>query len=225
MKTSLSHSQQKTRDAIFVHPISHNLKWADVHSLLLSLAEAVDEHGDVLKVARHGKTLILHKPTSHSISDANEVMKIRHFIDEPAPKQPQVDENNPRILVVLDHRLARVFRSQEPQTVPIRIPLDPDQHSVRHLRHVENDATGQRWAEPASFYREISTHLREAKEILLMGSGTGSSSAMEQLMKHLQEHEVSAAGRVVGCVVVNEQHMSEAQLLAKSREEFEKVEV
>ena len=54
----------------------------------------------------------------------------------------------------------------------------------------------------------------------MFGTGTGSSSAMEQLLLNLKAHHHDLAERVVGSVVVNEQHLTEDQLLAKAREYF-----
>ncbi|WP_335063978.1 hypothetical protein [Nostoc sp.] len=55
------------------------------------------------------------------------------------------------------------------------------------------------------------------KKILIFGSSTGSSSAMDYLLADLKEHHPDIQERVVGTVVVNEQHMSEDQLLAQAR--------
>jgi hypothetical protein len=54
----------------------------------------------------------------------------------------------------------------------------------------------------------------------MFGTGTGASSAMEQLLLDLKEHHPDLAGRVVGSVAVDEHHLTENQLLAKARELF-----
>ena len=41
---------------------------------------------------------------------------------------------------------------------------------------------------------------------------------MEQLLLELQHHHPDVAKHIIGSVVVNEQHLSEDQLLAKARE-------
>jgi hypothetical protein len=57
-----------------------------------------------------------------------------------------------------------------------------------------------------------------AEQLLLFGSGTGASSAMDGLMAELQRHHREIAGRVIGSVVVDERHLTEDQLLARARE-------
>jgi predicted RNA-binding protein with PIN domain len=69
-----------------------------------------------------------------------------------------------------------------------------------------------------SFYEAIAKTLHGAEQILVFGSGTGASSAMEELLIELKHHHGDVAKRVVGSVVLNETHLTEDQLLAKARE-------
>jgi len=59
--------------------------------------------------------------------------------------------------------------------------------------------------------------LRGAREILLLGAGTGASSAMDHLVAELRRNHPELAERVVGSLVVDEAHLTENQLLAKAR--------
>ena len=60
--------------------------------------------------------------------------------------------------------------------------------------------------------------LRGAGQVLVFGSGTGRSSAMDQLLADLKEHHPDIAAAVVGSVVVDAHHTTEGGLLAKARE-------
>jgi hypothetical protein len=64
----------------------------------------------------------------------------------------------------------------------------------------------------------VATALQGAEAILLFGHGTGASSAMNQLLAELQQHHADLAKRVIGAIVVDTEHLSENQLLAKARE-------
>src|SRR5207248_6298681 len=81
-----------------------------------------------------------------------------------------------------------------------------------------DESNGQRKPERLSFYQAIVKTLEGAEQILLFGRGTGASSAMEQLLAELRQHHAELAKRVVGSVVVDEQHLTRDQLLAKARE-------
>ena len=122
------------------------------------------------------------------------------------------------LLVVIDHRQARIYQAELHGSVPQRVmPYDPDGFG-RHLRDVQDDSTGQRKPERKSFYEAVAKTLRGAEKVLLFGSGTGASSAMDQLLAELKHHHADLAKHIVGSVVVDESHLTEAQLLAKARE-------
>jgi hypothetical protein len=218
MLSLLTGSHRSTYDAVFQHPVARNLTWVDVRSMLVSLADVVHEHDDVLKIVRNGKTLVLHRPYRKGMGDIQELMKVRHFLTQSdvVPEPPAPD--GVHLLVVIDHRLARVYRTELRDSVPQRIvPHDPT-GSGRHLHHVEDDANGQRRPEPKGFYDAVAKTLQGAEMILVYGSGTGASSAMRQLLVELGKHHREIANHVVGSFVVNEQHLTENQLLAKARE-------
>lgn len=83
MKTSasLAGPHQRTLDRIFQHPISHNLVWHDVHALLGEIAEVKKEHNGSLKVTRNGQTLFLHPTSKKDVTEMDEVMNLRHFLE------------------------------------------------------------------------------------------------------------------------------------------------
>jgi hypothetical protein len=217
-------SHTATRTAIFQHPVSRNLEWRDVRSMLIDLADVVEEHSDVLKIARNGQTLVLHRPYRKGMDDIQELMKVRRFIErsDPAPQRPAADGVN--LLVVIDHRMARIYKAELHGSVPQRV-IPFDLHgSGRHLHNVEDHADGQRKPEMKSFYEAIARTLRGGDKILVFGSGTGASSAMEHLLAELREHHADIFKRVVGSVVVDEPHLTENQLLAKARDFYSKPE-
>jgi hypothetical protein len=119
---------------------------------------------------------------------------------------------------VIDHRVARIYKSQLHGSVPERlIPYDRSGFG-RHLHHVEANGSGQRKPERRSFYEAVARTLRSAEEILVFGSGTGASSGMGQLLAALRRNHPDLADRVVGSIVVDEHHLTEDQLLATARE-------
>lgn len=217
MKPDLRGPNQVTYDAVFQHPVARNLEWREVRAMLVALADVVEQDSDVLKVTRNGRTLVLNRPYRKGMGDIEELMKVRHFLErsDAAPKQPEAEGVN--LLVVIDHRLARIYRADLQGSVPQRItPYDPGGFG-RHLHDVQDHADGQRKPERKSFYEAIAKTLRGADKILVLGSGTGASSAMRQLLVELGRHHRDVAGCIVGSMVVNEQHLTENQLLAKAR--------
>jgi hypothetical protein len=218
MEISMSKVHQSTYKAIFQHPIAHNLPWHDVRSMLEALAEVTEEHNGNLKFTRHGEVLIFHPPKHKDLSDTKEVMQIRHFLERSTvPELADLTEDGTHLLLVIDHREARIYKTELRDSVPERItPYDPD-GTRRHLHSVTDEANGQRQPELKSFYEAIAQSLRDAKQILIFGSATGASSAMDYLVDELNQNHPDIAKRIIGAIVVNEQHLTENQLLAQAR--------
>ena len=128
----------------------------------------------------------------------------------------------PHLLVVIDHREARVYRTEIKGAAPERIaPFDPHGYGA-HLHNMSDEHTdGKSQPERNSFYEAIAKTLRGAEQILLFGSGTGKSSAMEQLVADLTEHHADVAAKIIGTVKVDASHTTDNQLLAKAREFYD----
>lgn len=211
-------THQATYDAVFQHPVSRNLQWRELRAMLDALSDSVEEHADTVKFTRNGQSLVLRPPRRKDFSDVQDLMRVRHFLEGSAsPASPQPAAEGLHLLVVIDHRAARIYRSERRGTVPDRlVPLDRSGER-RHLHNVDNDANGQRKPELKSYYEAIATSLAGAQKILLIGSSTGSSSAMDHLRAELETHHPAIARRVIGAKVMDEQHMTEDQLLAAAR--------
>ena len=218
MEIKLTGTHQRTYEGFFQHPIARNLEWREIRAMFVALADVSDEPNGNMKVKRNGHTLVLHPPTRKDFSDVQELMKIRHFLEQSGEAPSDAAANGTHMLVVIDHREARIYRTEMRGTVPEKIaPYDPE-GSDRHLHYVQDDSNGQRKPERKSFYEAVARTLKHAGRVLVFGSGTGASSAMVQLKADLQEHHRDIAARVAGWLVVNEQHLTENQLLAKARE-------
>ncbi len=217
MDSQMSGTHQTTYKALFQHPAARNLQWHDVRSLLNSIADVEEEHNGNLKFTRHGETLTVHPPKHKDLSDIEELIKIRHFLERSAVPDLATVAEGTHLLVVIDHREARIYQTELHGSVPERImPYDPD-GLHRHLHYVAEENNGQRQPELKAFYEAVAQTLRGAEKVLIFGSSTGSSSAMDHLLVDLKDHHPDLAQKVIGTVIVNEQHMTDDQLLAQAR--------
>ena len=97
------------------------------------------------------------------------------------------------LLVVLDHHEARIYRTEVHGSVPMSIvPYDPHGYG-KHLHSAHESTDGKRQPERKSFYETIAKTMQGAEQVLLFGSGTGRSSAMEQLLTDLRDHHADVA--------------------------------
>jgi hypothetical protein len=218
MDTRLSRAHQRTYDAVCGHPKSHNLHWRDVRSLLGAMAQVTEDPSGKIHATRQGRTLILH-PRHHGEALAiGELVELHRFLTTADLALQVASGDALHVLIVIDHREARLYRTELRGSVPQSIvPHDP--HGAgRFLHDIRDGADGQRRPELRSFYESIAKALQGADKILLFGSGTGASSAMVHLVANLKAHHEYLSDRVCGSVVVDEHHLSENELLAKARE-------
>jgi hypothetical protein len=104
-------------------------------------------------------------------------------------------------IMLIDHRSARFFEPASEGRLTEGEHLEPkDPHGFeQHLEHrKEADYKGQRVPEADEFYERICQRLRNAPSILLLGDGTGKSSAMRYFEAYLKERHSEISGRVVG---------------------------
>src|SRR5580700_8021132 len=222
MESQLSGTHQKTYQHVFQHPMPHNLQWREVWSMLGAMPDvnAVEESNGNLKATRNGQTLLLHRPRGKDLADKKELMQVRHFLERSGTPVPKPAAAGTHLLVVIDHREARIYSTEMHGTIPKRItPYDPFGFG-RDLHYNQDDSNGQRKPERKSFYEAVAKTLAGAKQILMFGTGTGASSAMEQLVLDLKKNHHTVAEKIIGTITIDEHHLSEDQLLAKARGMF-----
>ena len=221
--TSLPHlngRHRHTYEAIFRHPVAHNLEWHDVRSLLAALGEVTEGNNGAVRVTRNGHAETFHTPKHKDVAAAEDVLAIRRFLEHSADPTPPAVPHGIDLLVVLDHHEAKVYRAELSGSVPQPlVPYDPHGFG-RHLHARNEESDGKRKPERKSFYEAIAATLRGAERVLIFGSGTGESSAMEQLVADLKLNHADVAGHVVGTIVVDGHHKTEGELLAQARTFF-----
>jgi hypothetical protein len=217
MKPQLTESNQRTYDAIFGHPAARHLPWQEVYALLGELGEVVVQPNGHRRATCRGQSLVLHAERDRTVAEIDELMAIRHFLEKIGGDASAVEPGGIHLLVVIDHREARVYKTQLHGAVPQRItPLDLTGFG-RQLHYVQDDSNGQRKPELKGFYEAVVKTLQGAEAILIFGSGTGARSAMAHLVAELKSRHGKLAQRIVGAVVLDQQHLTEDQLLAAAR--------
>jgi len=219
----LTGAHLRTYNAIFQHPVSHNLGWRDVHTLLRQLGQVAEEPNGNLKVTRNGQTLVLPAPRSKDVAEADEVLALRRFLERSKTTDTDTAETETHWLLVIDHHEARIFRTEIRGTVPQQIlPHEPDDF-FRHAQNSMNLSKGKEKPDPNSFFEPVAQALQAPGQILVFGTGTGTSSEMDQFIAWLKIHHPAQAQRITGALVVDEHHLTEKQLLAKAREFYARI--
>ncbi len=193
---------------------------ANVLALFTHLGEVVVEHNGNLKVTRRGHVLILPSPRTKDVTTTEELMKLRHFLGQSETARPAANPPAAHLLVVIDHHAARLFRAELRGAVPeLILPYEADGH-LRQAHPARDFFSGKEKAAPGAFFEPVARALKGAEKILIFGTGTGASSEMAQFTAWLKKHHADLAGRILGTRVVDEHHLTEAQLLARAREVY-----
>jgi len=217
----LTGSHLRTYEAIFRHPIAHNLEWRDVRALLSTLGHISEEPNGNLKVTRNGQILVLHPPRTKDVAEAEEIMNLRRFLERSEVPLPGTEAKDTHWLLVIDHHEARIFRTEKHGSLPLQIlPHEPETH-FRHAHKSKDFSRGQEKPDPNSFFEPIAKALQPGGPILVFGTGTGMGSEMEQFIAWSKHHHPELAKRIIGSQVVDEHHLTENQLLAKARGFYE----
>ena len=145
-------------------------------------------------------------------------MELRHFLQRSESTTPAAAENEAHWLLVIDHHEARIFRSEMPGAVPQQILPHAPEDYFRHAAHSQEISRGKEKPDPNSFFEPVAKVLQAAGQILIFGTGKGTSSEMDQFIAWSKKHHPELAQRFIGSLTVDEHHLTDDQLLAKARE-------
>jgi hypothetical protein len=200
--------------------LPRNLTWSDTVDLMGMIGQ-IHPHGNDEFVFTVGASRAFFKnPHTHELS-VEEVARLRKFLREAGPAKSALKPIQPcKMIVVVDHHGAHIYQDVE-KTVPefehaVR-PTDPSGFH-RHLIHrKEAHYRGDRVPEEKSFYEDIARNLVPADEIVLIGHGTGKSSAVDYLVQYLKEEHPDVSARVIATEAVDLSALSqpETEAIAK----------
>ena len=221
-RTALLGTHLGTFEALFRHPMAHNLEWKDVVALMERIGAVHEKGHNKVDFELGGEHLVIPKPHSKDLP-VSELVALRHLLQRagwsPDAKLPARDPEPaaPALMVVVDHHGARIYRidaaSAHPAGREIR-PYDPH-HFLHHLTHRDQSRErGQRAPEEAAFYQQIAAALASAGRIIVVGHGTGKSNAAEHLLEYLRADHRETYQRVVREIGVDLSAITMPQLLA-----------
>ena len=225
MKQQHAHTLQ----ALFHHPLQHDLRMSDVEALLLHLEARVDHLSDHrLKLELpSGETMVLHSATGlhHPLLDEDGVLRLRRFLERAGitPDHPEALQSHPRgdqakrLVIHLDHRRARLWwlDGEAVETSTLQPHGLWNSHQRLSHRH-DRDVAGQRAPLDYDYLNQLSEAVLQADRVLLLGHGHGQSDLRELLRQHLSRHHPSVEERLE-LAMVDDTACTDAELLALAR--------
>ena len=227
---TLSKTSRGTIEALYQHPLSHNLEWSSV-VVLFQKVGTVDQKGhNEIAFGIGGEHHRVRKPHTKDLI-ATDVMAFRHMLTRAgwAPARPAhtapgetVETHSAAVesidlLVVVDHNEAWLYRLDVRSADLVDHVIQPfDPH---HLLSHKNQAREQRQRAPEdhAFYESIAKAVLPAGAIVVIGHGTGRSNAAHHLIEFLHHHHPDIAQKLVCEVVADLSSLTAPQLLDLGR--------
>jgi hypothetical protein len=230
LNATVTGSDRRTLDAIFRHPLAHNLSWREVVALVSSIGDVEEKaNGDFLFRAGDER-LAIKKPHTKDLTTAD-VMDLRHVLtragwspDAAAPAQVEGQADAPSgagdlsQIVVIDHAGARVYRIDLPTDDSGAVTAIDPRHIV-HTSERQHRDEDRKETDPADerFFEEVAAALSSGGPIVLIGHGKGQSNEADHLTAHLKRHHPEIFLRVVGELVADLPSLTTPELLQLGR--------
>lgn len=215
METAIRRDQELLLNSLTNGKLPRNVRWADVLDLIAQIGSVEPRGNDEFAFQVETQKAFFKRPHGHDM-DLAEVSRLRHFLKQSGLACAIETKPIPgRIVVVIDHRGAHIYKDVEgsrPVDEVTAIPYDPFGFH-RHLVHrKEAHYRDDHIPEESSFYEEIAHDLAHAEEIVLIGHGTGKSSAVNFLEEFLKKHHVSTAQKIVGIEIADLSALTEPEI-------------
>ncbi len=222
----------RTLQALFHHPLKHDVQMSDVEALLLHLEARVEHLNDHrLKLQlRSGETMVLHAAAgvSHPVLDADGVLRLRRFLEQAGitPEHPDVPAPHPRgdqakrLMIHLDHRGARLWwlEGDAVETFTLQSHGLWGSHQRLSHRH-DRDIAGQRAPQDELYLHQLSEAILQADRVLLMGHGHGQSDLRSLLTEKIHRQHPGAEQRIE-IVMLDDTACTDAELLEIAHAHF-----
>ena len=195
--------------------LPRSCRFSDVIELVSKIGE-VQEHGADKFVFVLGTQRAFFARPDHGELGTEEISRLRKLLHEaglhPETSQPR---HPGRMIVVIDHHIARLYQDlgeSVPEEEAAVRPYDPYGFH-RHLIHrKEAHYQGDRVPEETSYYEQVAADLVHATEIVLIGHGTGKSSAVDFLADYLKKHHPAISERVIATEMADLSALTEPEI-------------
>lgn len=224
---------QATLEALYAHPLRHNIRWDHLLGLWQSLggeAQRLDHQRLLLSLPGGGKLWLHHAVgRRHAVLGADAVLRVRHLLQDVgitpghpvAPAARERGDQARRLVIRLDHRGADVFWLLGEAVEHTCLQPHGLWASGQNLTHRhDRDVAGQRAPIDHDYLRRLTLALETADRVLLLGHGHGEANLMQVFLDHVRRHRPELLARISATELIDDPALSEAELLAHARAYF-----
>jgi hypothetical protein len=223
LNAAVTGPDRRALDAIFRHPLAHNLSWREVVALVSAIGVVEDKHnGDV--VFRVGAEQLSMKTPHTKDLTTSDVMDLRHFMTRagwapdaavaPSPPTARSEADAQSLIVVIDHAGAQVYRidlfADDADGVTAH---DPRQllHHLERRRHDEDRE--ETYPADERFFEQVADAMASGGHIVVIGHGKGQSNEADHLTAYLSRHHPATYQRIVQELVADLPHLTTPERL------------
>ncbi len=211
----MKHDLELLHESLLHGKLPRNLNWSDTVELIAQLGEVKPHGGDEYVFLVGTQRAFFKHPHTHELG-VEEVARLRKFLRDAGPDIPADQPAQPcRMVVVIDHHAAHVYQdlnASRPEDEKTVRPYDPFGFHHHLIHRKEAHYKGDRVPEEASFYEEVAKELLPANEIVLVGHGTGKSSAVEHLSEYLKTHHHNISQHVIATETADLSALTEPEI-------------
>jgi hypothetical protein len=227
LSAAVTGAHRRTLDALFRHPLAHNLSWRDVVALFSAIGEADEKPNGEVVFSVGGERLAMKTP-HHKDLTAPEVMDLRHFLTRagwsPTPSAPSKADAGAlgqSLIVVIDHAGAKIYRIDWSVDDGRGAGAHDPRHLLHHLERKARDADrDETYPRDERFFEQVADSLSGGGEIVVIGHGKGQSNEADHLAAYLQAHHKLTYARIVREIVADLPHLTTPELLDLGRHAF-----
>jgi hypothetical protein len=218
---------RRTLDAIFQHPLSHNLSWREVVALVTAIGATEEKHNGEFLFSAGDQRLSMKRPHGKDLT-ASEVIDLRHFLkragwspDAAVPSPADPAEAAPGLIIVIDHTDARIYRIDRAVDDRRAITAYDPKHLLHHLeRKMHDEDRGEAFPDDEAFFERIADAASSGGEIVVVGHGKGQSNEADHLSAYLKRRHPGTYARIVREIVADLPHLTTPELLELGRHAF-----
>lgn len=224
METHLRGKHEVLLNNLLTGRLPHNLSWSEVVELMGKVGEVQPHGGDEVTFLVNSQRALFKRPNTKDLEE-EEVSRLRRFLHQAgvsaAPSKPA---RPGRMVVVIDHHGARLYQDlggSRPEVDGTVKPDDPYGFHHHLIHRKEAHYQGERVPEEDSFYEQIAKDLVPAQEIVLIGHGTGKSSALDFLVEYLKKRHPTVFQRVIATEITDLSALTEPEIEAIAKKHMQ----
>jgi len=215
MSTHIRNDHEELLASLVGGKLPRNLSWDELIDLIRQIGQVQPHGNDEFAFLVGSQRAFFKRPSTHNL-EVEEISRLRRFLkDAGVLGKAALAHQSGRMVVVIDHHAAHLYQDlggSVPEDEVTLKPYDPFgfQHHLVHRK--EAHYQGEHVPEEDSYYEQIAQDIVHAEAIILIGHGTGKSSAVDYLSEYLKTHHPETFKRIIATETADLSALTEPEI-------------